>query len=221
MDKTLLFRQLFDQASSTFTYLLANRGSREAVLIDTVYEQHERDVTLVRELGLRLLACIETHCHADHVSGAWLMQHSVGGDIVASGQSGIVLLDRRLEENEHVEFGDRHLRVLSTPGHTAGCVSLVLDDESMVFTGDCLLIRACGRTDFQEGSAKALFHSIRSTLFKLPDNCVIYPAHDYSGRCASTIGEEKALNPRIGGKATETDFVNFMENMRLPHPKKL
>jgi rhodanese-related sulfurtransferase len=110
---------------------------------------------------------------------------------------------------------------MATPGHTEGCISLVIDDQSMVFTGDSLLIRGCGRTDFQQGSAQRLFQSIKHHLFTLPDHCIVYPAHDYSGRTASSIDEEKRLNPRIGGQANESDFVGYMDNMRLPHPKKL
>ena len=140
---------------------------------------------------------------------------------MASAQSGIETLDRQLVDGDKVEFGRRSLRVMATPGHTDGCISLVLDDNSMVFTGDSLLIRGCGRTDFQQGSAKKLFHSIKDRLFALPDECIVYPAHDYSGRTASSIGEEKLLNPRIGGEANETDFVGYLDNMRLPHPKKL
>lgn len=217
----ILFRQLFDQTSGTYSYLLADIDSREAVFIDTVYEQHTRDLSLVQELGLRLLACLETHCHADHVTGAWLMKLATGCRILAARQSGIAPLDQALDDGDSVEFGRHRLRVIETPGHTDGCISFVLDQDSMVFTGDALLIRGCGRTDFQQGSASRLFHSIHDRLFALPDDCVVFPAHDYSGRTSSSIGEEKQLNPRIGGQANETDFVGFMENMRLPHPKQL
>ncbi|MEQ8954625.1 MAG: MBL fold metallo-hydrolase, partial [Gammaproteobacteria bacterium] len=195
--------------------------SRECVLIDTVYEKHERDYSLVRELGLVLLACLETHCHADHVTGGWLLQHATGCKLMASAASGIEPLDRRLQHDDTIDFGKFMLRVIATPGHTDGCLSYVLDDNSMVFTGDALLIRGCGRTDFQQGSAARMYHSIKDRLFALPDSCIVYPAHDYAGRTASTIGEEKALNPRIGGQANENDFIGFMENMQLPHPKAL
>jgi sulfur dioxygenase len=221
MGTTLLFRQLFDQPSGTYTYLLADAGARQAILIDAVYEQHERDLSLIHELDLQLLACAETHCHADHVTGAWLMRHALGSQIVAAARSCIATLDRELREGDKLAFGERFLTVTETPGHTDGCVSFVLDDRSMVFTGDCLLIRGCGRTDFQHGSARTLYHSIKEKLFLLPDECIVYPAHDYSGRTASTIGEERRLNPRIGGEANETDFVGYLDNMRLPHPKQL
>jgi sulfur dioxygenase len=221
MSNPLIFKQLFDQASSTFTYLLADGLTRQAVLIDSVYEQHDRDLSLILELNLQLLACIETHCHADHVTGAWLMKNALGSKIIASAESGIEALDKVLRDGDQIDFGRHTLRVIATPGHTDGCISLIMGDQSMVFTGDSLLIRGCGRTDFQQGSASTLYHSIKDKLFQLPDECVVYPAHDYAGRTASSIGEEKLLNPRIGGAANETDFVGYMDNMRLPHPKKL
>lgn len=221
MPSTLLFKQLFDQSSCTYTYLLADLKTSQSIFIDTVYEQHERDLSLIRELGLELLACIDTHCHADHVTGSWLLKNAIGSQIVASKQSGIDNLDRSLVEGDRISFGEHSLEVLETPGHTDGCISFVNEDKSMVFTGDCLLIRACGRTDFQQGSAKGLYQSITKKLFTLPDNCIVYPGHDYSGRTSSTIGEEKKFNPRVGGDANETDFTGYMENMQLPHPKKI
>ena len=221
MTSSLIFKQLFDQTSGTYTYLLGDADSGQCVLIDTVYEQYERDQSLVRELQLELLYCLDTHCHADHVTGAWLLKHTLGCKIAASRHSGIHGLDRQLAEGDTVQFGGHFLSVLETPGHTDGCISFVLNDESMVFSGDCLLIRGCGRTDFQQGSASRLYHSIKDKLFELPDDCVVYPGHDYTGRTSSTIGEEKLLNPRIGGEANENDFVGYLENMQLPHPKKL
>ncbi len=221
MKNLLLFRQLFDQSSGTWTYLLADSDSRQALLIDSVYEQYERDLALIGELELDLLACVETHCHADHVTGAWLLKHALGSKIFASEHSGIEGLDLELGEGDTLCFGKQELHVLATPGHTDGCISFVLPEHKMVFTGDSLLIRGCGRTDFQQGSAHKLFDSITSKLFTLPDDYVVYPGHDYVGRTASSIGEEKHLNPRIGGQANEGDFVGYMENMDLPHPKKL
>ncbi len=219
MISNLLFKQLFDQTSGTYTYLIADEPAGEAYFIDTVYEQHERDLSLLRELELNLLACIETHCHADHVTGAWLLKHSTDCQILASKDAGISGLDQGLGDGNKLAFGSRSLEVIATPGHTDGCLSFLLDDKSMVFTGDSLLIRGCGRTDFQQGSPERLYHSIKDKLFQLPDSCVVYPGHDYSGRTASSIGEEKRLNPRIGGEANENDFIGFLENMQLPHPK--
>jgi sulfur dioxygenase len=221
MSSAMLFRQLFDEGSSTFTYLLADLESREAVIIDAVYEKYTRDLALIQELDLKLLACLETHCHADHVTAAWLFKNSQGSQIVASVHSGIEVLDQQIGAGDAIQFGRFHLKVIATPGHTDGCVSFLLDDLTMVFTGDSLLIRGCGRTDFQQGSARDLYQSITEGLFSLPDDCLVYPAHDYAGRTASSIGEEKHFNPRIGGQANENDFVGYMENMQLPHPKKL
>lgn len=221
MPHPIIFKQLFDQTSGTYSYLLADPENRQAIFIDTVYEQHARDLSLVRELNLKLLACIETHCHADHVTGGWLLKLATGCKLMASKHSGIHPLDRALSDGDEVVFGTYSLSVIETPGHTDGCISYVLGDRSMAFTGDSLLIRGCGRTDFQQGSAKKLYHSIKDKLFALPDDCVVYPAHDYTGRTSSSIGEEKALNPRIGGRADEGDFVGYLENMRLPHPKQI
>jgi sulfur dioxygenase len=171
---TLIFRQLFDQPSSTYTYLLADPGSREAVLIDPVFEQAPRDRALVEELGVKLLWTLETHVHADHITGAWLHKERLGSRIAISGASGAKGADRLLGHGERIEFGHRALDARATPGHTAGCLTYVLDDRSMAFTGDALLIRGCGRTDFQQGSASTLFHSVREQVFTLPDNCQLF-----------------------------------------------
>lgn len=223
MGNSLIFRQLFDQDSSTYTYLLADPDSREAVLIDPVFEQHLRDRALLDELGLTLLYTLDTHCHADHVTGAWLMQQATGSKIGLSARYGDMVqgVDWLLDQGDKVQFGSRFLEVRATPGHTDGCVTYVLDDQSMAFTGDCLLIRGAGRCDFQQGNASTMYHSIKEQIFSLPDTCMIYPGHDYSGRTVSTVAEEKAYNPRIGGKADEQDFIGFMENLGLPHPKKI
>jgi glyoxylase-like metal-dependent hydrolase (beta-lactamase superfamily II)/rhodanese-related sulfurtransferase len=223
MDQALIFRQLFDADSSTYTYLLADPSSKEAVLIDPVFEQHLRDRALLEELGLTLVATLDTHCHADHVTGAWLMQQALGSKIGISGRYGDMVqgADYLLDHGDRVQFGDRALEVRATPGHTDGCITYVLDDHSMAFTGDCLLIRGAGRCDFQQGDARTMYASITEQIFSLPDDCTIWPAHDYSGRTSSSVSEEKAYNPRIGGQADETDFVGYMENLGLPHPKKI
>ena len=219
----LIFRQLFDAASSTYTYLLADPHSREAVIIDTVYEQHLRDRALVEELGLKLIAALDTHCHADHVTGAWLMRLATGCRIGISGRYGDDLqgADLRLDHGDRVAFGKRALEVRATPGHTAGCLTYVTDDHRLAFTGDCLLIRGAGRCDFQQGNAATLFRSITGQIFSLPDDCLIFPGHDYSGRTVTSVGEERAHNPRIGGQSDERDFVGFMENLNLPHPRQI
>jgi glyoxylase-like metal-dependent hydrolase (beta-lactamase superfamily II)/rhodanese-related sulfurtransferase len=217
----MIFRQLFDQASSTYTYLLASETSGEAVLIDPVFEQHTRDAALVRELGLKLLFAIDTHCHADHVTGAWLLKHALGTRVALSRTYGAGNVDLPLADGAVIRFGDQSLEVRATPGHTGGCLSFVTGDQTRVFTGDALLIRGAGRTDFQQGNAHQLFRSIRDRILSLPDACAVYPAHDYDGRTASTVGEERVFNPRIGGGAREEDFVGYMDNLGLPHPKQL
>jgi len=217
----MIFRQLFDPVSSTYTYLLADPDTREAVLIDTVFEQHARDSALVRELGLTLRYTLDTHCHADHVTGAWLMKAALGSEIVISKHAGATNVDRPVDHGDTLTFGGLTLEARSTPGHTDGCVTYVTSDHLMAFTGDCLLIRGAGRTDFQQGNAHRLYRSIQEQIFSLPDACLIYPGHDYQGRTVSSVDEEKAHNPRVGGQASEGDFVGYMENLGLPHPKQI
>jgi len=215
----MIFRQLFDPQSSTYTYLLADAGTREAVLIDTVFEHARRDAALVEELGLELLWTLETHVHADHVTGASLLRKSLGSKVAISRASGAEGGDRYLADGDHVVFGLRFLEARATPGHTDGCLTYVLDGESMAFTGDALLIRGCGRTDFQQGDAHRLFRSVRDRIFTLPEDCTLYPGHDYKGLTASSVGEEKMYNPRLAESIGEGDFVGYMTNLGLPHPK--
>jgi len=217
----LLFRQLFDVDTGTYTYLLADVPSRQAVLIDPVFEQHSRDLSLIRELGIELQACLDTHAHADHVTGSWLMHAATGCAIGLAAAVGAKHVTLPLHHGERVDFGGRHLEVRSTPGHTDGCLSFVLDDHSMAFSGDALLVRGCGRCDFQQGDPHTLWRSITEQLFSLPDRCLLYPGHDYTGRGVSSVVEEKAYNARLGGAADERDFVGHMQNMKLPHPHKI
>ncbi|MCC6195850.1 MAG: MBL fold metallo-hydrolase [Burkholderiales bacterium] len=214
-----VFRQLFDPTSSTYTYLLGDAKAREAVLIDPVFEQARRDDALLRELGLELTATLDTHVHADHVTGAWLQKRRHGSSIMVSADSGAQGADRYLQHGDRVAFGERRLEVRATPGHTRGCVSYVLDDEGMAFTGDCLLIRGSGRTDFQEGDARTMYRSVKSQILSLPSSCLLYPAHDYRGLTVTSVAEERAFNPRLGGDVSEDDFVGYMMNLGLPHPK--
>ena len=217
----LIFRHLFDTQSSTYTYLLADAATRGAMLIDPVFEHAQRDAALVAELGLTLGWTLETHVHADHVTGAWLLRRRLGSRIAIARASGAQGADHYLEPGERIAFGDRHLQARATPGHTSACLSYVLDDRSMAFTGDALLIRGCGRTDFQHGSAGTLFRSVHEQLFSLPEDCLVYPAHDYRGLTASSVGEETRFNPRLGGDAGEGDFAGYMENLGLAHPKQM
>jgi sulfur dioxygenase len=213
----LIFRQLFDAPSSTYTYLLGHAG--QAVLIDPVFENARRDAALLRELGLSLVATLDTHVHADHITSAWLMKQRCGAQIVLSQASGASHADRLLMHGDRIAFGQRWLQARATPGHTNGCMSFVLDDQSMAFTGDALLIRGCGRTDFQQGSAQRLFRSVREQILSLPPACLLYPAHDYKGLTATSVAEELRFNPRLGGQASEADFTGYMDHLGLPHPK--
>ncbi len=215
----MIFRQLFDPQSSTYSYLLADRRRKEGVLIDPVFEQARRDAALIRELDLRLVATLDTHVHADHVTGAWILKRQLGSDIGISAESGASGADRILRHADRIPFGDHYLEVRATPGHTRGCVTYVLDDESMAFTGDCLLIRGSGRTDFQQGDPRALYRSVRSQILTLPAACLLYPAHDYRGLTVTSVAEERSFNPRLGGEVAEADFVGYMSNLGLPHPK--
>ncbi|MFM0339098.1 MBL fold metallo-hydrolase [Paraburkholderia fungorum] len=217
----MIFRQLFDQQSSTYTYLLADRATREAVLIDPVFEQVRRDTALIEELQLRLLYTIDTHVHADHVTGAWMLNRRTGSQIAISAASGAEGAHRYLNHGDPCRFGKRFLTVRATPGHTNGCISLVLDDESMAFTGDCLLIRGTGRTDFQRGDAHAMFRAVHTEIFTLPETCLLYPAHDYRGLTVTSVAEERRFNPRLGGELCEADFIGYMTNLNLPHPKQI
>lgn len=214
----MIFRQLFEAKSSTYTYLLGCEKTRKAVIIDTVFEKHGRDLALIRELDLDLGYVLDTHVHADHVTGAWLMKEALGAKIAGSARSGANCLDVALAQGDVVSFGHCALESRETPGHTEGCLTLVSEDRTMAFTGDCLLIRGAGRTDFQGGSTRNMWRSIREQIFSLPDDCLVYPAHDYAGRTVSTVGEEKRFNPRIGGDAREEDFAGYMNNLGLAHP---
>jgi sulfur dioxygenase len=217
----LIFRQMFDAQSSTYTYLLADAVSRACVLIDPVFEQARRDASFIRELGLDLLWTLETHVHADHVTGAWLLKQRLGSRIAVAAAAGVEGADRLLKHGDVIEFGARKLEVRATPGHTNGCLTYLLDDHTCAFTGDALLIRGCGRTDFQQGDAKRLYRSIKEQIFSLPDACRVFPGHDYRGATATTVDEEKHYNPRIGGALSEADFVGYLANLGLPHPKQI
>ncbi|HEV2303389.1 MAG TPA: MBL fold metallo-hydrolase [Stellaceae bacterium] len=217
----LVFRQLFDAQSSTYTYLLGDPHSGAAVVIDPVFEQIRRDRALIDELGLKLQYVLETHVHADHVTGAWLLKASTGCRIALSAAGGAEGADRYLVHDDIVSFGTRNLQVRATPGHTSGCLTYVLDDRSMAFTGDCLMVRGSGRTDFQQGDPHAMYRSVRDQLFSLPDSCLLYPAHDYRGLLVTSVREERLFNPRLGGEIGESDFVGYMKNLRLAHPKQI
>lgn len=215
----LLFRQLFEKESCTYTYLLADTETKEAVLIDPVLETLNRDMTLVKDLGLNLTVAVNTHCHADHITSTGLMKKQLFGLKSAICKHSGAHADILVEEGDRIPFGRHCLVVRETPGHTDGCMTLVTGDESMAFTGDALLIRGCGRTDFQQGCSKRLYESIHKKIFTLPDSCLVYPAHDYRGHTVSTVGEERQLNPRLTKSLEE--FVEIMNNLNLPRPDKI
>jgi sulfur dioxygenase len=213
----MLLRQLFDQESATYTYLLADEAGGEAVLIDAIKENIDRDLGLVQDLGLRLVHVLDTHVHADHVTAAGLIAERTGARSVA-GRLGPSCADLRLGHGDVLRFGACELKALETPGHTDDSLSYLTDGH--VFTGDALLIRGCGRTDFQNGNAMQLYDSITRVLFSLPDQTLVHPAHDYRGFTVSTIGEERRLNPRIAGKSLD-EFVAIMDELELPAPRRI
>lgn len=210
-------RQLFDGESSTYTYLVADRDAGVAALIDPVLEQIERDLGLVRELGLRLELVLETHVHADHVTAAGQLRERTGARTVA-GARGAPCVDTRVAHGDVLRVGGVTIEVLETPGHTDDGVTYRIGDQ--LFTGDTLLIRGCGRADFQNGDAGTLYDSITGVLFAHPDATVVWPGHDYRGQTQSTIGEEKRHNPRLAGR-TRDEFIAIMEGLHLPPPRKL
>ena len=219
MNHEMLFYQLFERETSSFTYLLGDRSTKEAIIIDPVVEMVDRDLKLVEELGLKLKYVLDTHVHADHITGSGEIRKRTGAKVVISGAYGMSCPDILLEDGQELKFGGKAVRAISTPGHTEGCMSYVVDD--MVFTGDALLNRGCGRTDFQGGSPEKLFESVREKLFELPDNTTVYPAHDYKGMSKSTIKLEKDYNPRLNMGLERDDFIKIMNNLNLANPKKI
>jgi glyoxylase-like metal-dependent hydrolase (beta-lactamase superfamily II) len=207
--------QLFDAESSTHTYILA-AANGEAAIIDPVDRHCERDLAHLRRLGLRLAYALETHAHADHVTSSGRLRELTGAQACAPSGCGIAPADRQLEDGEIVRFGEEEITVLHTPGHTAGSVSFLW--RGNLFTGDTLLIDGCGRTDFQGGSAAALYDSVHAKLFTLPDATRVWPGHDYRGQSVSTIGWEKRNNARLAGRE-RADFIALMAALDLPQPK--
>lgn len=215
------FRQLFDADSSTYTYLLADEETGEAVLIDPVIEQVDRDLEILKELGFRLVYALDTHVHADHVTAAGVLKERLGCKTVLSERAGSVRADLLVKDGDRVPFGRFGLEVRETPGHTNGCLTYVMEDQLLAFTGDALLIRGCGRTDFQGGDSRTLYRSVRGKILSLPAGTVLYPAHDYKGRTSTRVSEEKQHNPRLGDAKSEDEFVAIMAGLKLPNPKKM
>jgi glyoxylase-like metal-dependent hydrolase (beta-lactamase superfamily II) len=215
----MLFRQLFDSETSTYTYLIADEGTKEAVLVDAVLEQVERDRQLLEELGLTLGYCLETHIHADHITGTGRLRELTGCQGIVPQNATAKCADRFLGDGEILRVGSVEIKAIATPGHTDSHVAYLVNGEKLL-TGDSLLIRGCGRTDFQSGDPGLLYDAITQRLFTLPDRTEVYPGHDYKGCMVSTIGEEKQFNPRLAGQTRES-FITLMKGLNLPNPKKI
>ncbi len=215
----LKMRQLFDYDTWTYTYLIYDPNTREAALIDTVQEQVERDLQLIEELGLKLKYVMDTHVHADHITGADTIRGATGAKGVVGFGTHVACADLSLKDGEEISLGGFKIKALATPGHTDGCMSYYVAER--VFSGDALLIRGTGRTDFQQGSSETLYDSITQKLFTLPDETRVFPAHDYRGQTVSSIDEEKRFNPRVGTHKTKEEFLQIMKNLNLAMPKKI
>lgn len=213
------FQQLFEKETSTYTYLIADPETGDGVIIDPVIETKDRDLKWIKELGINLKYIFETHVHADHITGAWSLKEETGAKIVLSEFSGVKRADQKLKDGEELNFGKLKVKGIATPGHTNGCMTYSID--GMLFTGDTLFIRGCGRTDFQEGDSEILFNNVREKLFSYPDDTMVYPGHDYKGVLYSTIGEEKKYNPRLRLDNSLEDFIKIMEGLKLAYPKKI
>lgn len=213
----MIFRQLFEPLSSTYTYLLGCKETGQAVLIDPVIPTMDRDLAEIARLGLNLAYTLDTHIHADHITAALHLKERVGSRIASPAIDNLSCTDIGIEEGVPFVVGNLRLDPIHTPGHTDGHFAYLLGDR--LFTGDALLIDGCGRTDFQNGSADDLFHSVRGKLFALPDDTLVYPAHDYQNRRVSTIAQEKKRNPRLGEAIPLPQFKEIMAGLNLPYPK--
>lgn len=219
MKQDFIFYQLFESESSTYTYIIADTTSREAAIIDPVLEKVDRDLKLISEERLQLKYVLDTHVHADHITGASQIRERTKAKTGLSRHSGVDCADLLLKDGDELLLGRKKIKVLETPGHTNTCLSFLFED--MIFTGDALLIRGTGRTDFQQGSSEKLFESIHQKIFTLPPETKVYPGHDYTGQTASTVEMEKKHNPRLGIGQTKESFVQIMAHLKLAHPKKI
>jgi sulfur dioxygenase len=213
----MIFRQLFEPDTFTYTYLLGCERTRRACLIDPVASEVEEYTRFLKALGLKLLYTLETHVHADHITGSGLLREKLGSKSVVHRDAGAMCADLLVTDGVLLQVGDLDIEVRHTPGHTNGCVSYWVGDR--VFTGDALLIGGCGRTDFQQGDAGMLYDSIQHQLFSLPPDTLVYPGHDYQGNTVSTIKQEMAKNPRLGGSQSREAFIEIMQNLNLAYPK--
>lgn len=219
----MLLKQLFDKETSTYTYLLADYDTREAVIIDPVIEHVHRDLTLISELGLELIYTLDTHIHADHITGSGEIRRQTNALSGVSIFAKVECVDRQLNHGDLIHFGRYVLEVRTTPGHTNSCLTFVIeaDQQIMAFTGDALLIRGCGRTDFQQGNSATLYHSIHEQIYTLANHTIIYPGHDYGGHMSSTVLEEKVHNPRLKTKINQSSFIQIMKDLKLNPPKNI
>ncbi|MDC3404053.1 MBL fold metallo-hydrolase [Candidatus Pelagibacter sp.] len=214
----MLFRQLFDKASSTFTYLIASAKGREALIIDPVLDNINEYIVLLNELDLRLVKVIDTHIHADHITGASKLKDQTNCTTIMGEQTPANAVDLEVKDEEIIKLDQIEIKALYTPGHTSDSFSFLMND--CLFSGDTLLINGTGRTDFQNGSAKDAYNSIFNKLLKLPEKTLLYPAHDYNGEKVSSIGKEKKFNPRLQ-VSSENEYVEIMNNLNLPEPKMM
>jgi glyoxylase-like metal-dependent hydrolase (beta-lactamase superfamily II) len=213
----MIFKQLLEPDTCTYTYLLGCESTHRAILIDTVASQVDGYIGLLSQLGLKLVYTMETHVHADHITGSGLLREKIGSKSVVHRDAGAMCADLLVTDGVLLQVGSLEFQVRHTPGHTSGCVSYVMSDR--VFTGDSLLIGGCGRTDFQQGDAGVLHDSISQKLFTLPPDTLVYPGHDYNGNTVSTIGQEISKNSRLGGGKTRDEFISIMQALDLPYPR--
>ena len=214
-----VFRQLFDKTSSTYTYIVGSKKTRECLIIDPVVDQLERDLNLLKQLDLKLTYILDTHVHADHITASGKLRKSTNAKIVLGSGNKIEGVDVLLNDGEVLEMGDVVVQAIHTPGHTSGCTTFKI--EEALFTGDTVLIRRTGRTDFQGGSSAQLYKSITQKLWVFADDTVIYPGHDYTGFTTTTVGEEKKWNARVKEGITEEEFVKIMADLKLDYPKQI
>lgn len=214
-----IFRQLFDYKSFTYTFLLADADSMEGVIIDPVLENVKRDLKIIKDLGVKLLAAMNTHVHADHITGSGIIKKEIDSCYSFISTESQAKADKYFNHGDQIKFGNFNLECRSTPGHTNGCYSFVWHEKSMVFTGDAVLIRGCGRTDFQQGDAEKLYESVQQQIFSLPPHYLLFPGHDYTGQMMSTVGEEKQFNPRLS--KSKSEFVKIMQELKLPYPQQI
>lgn len=215
----MMFRQLYDHETSTYTYLIADEETKEAVFVDPVIEQVKRDLKLIQELGLTLRYCLETHIHADHITGTGKLRELTGCEGIVPEKAQAACANRFIKDGEVLKLGNIEIKAIATLGHTDSHMSYLVNQDR-VLTGDSLLIRGCGRTDFQSGNPGLMYDHVTQKLLTLPDETLVYPGHDYRGHTVSTIGEEKQYNPRFLGK-DRASFIQQMNNLSLPNPQKI